>query len=279
MADILRPKKKAKKQDLSTITLGYLHSKGKSMKVKHMKRIRILFDTGCGATLINHSMVERLQQKQEKPCNWNTKAGSFQTSKTCKIKFTLPAFHKHRNISWKAFVDETDTLSSRYDMIIGRDLLEELGINFLFKEHLMEWDNATTPMLDPAVFNTDHIDELEHEILYIHDPTTTEAERIQAILDAKYCKADLEQIVHECKQLNKEEQQKLLALLQKYEVLFDGTVGIWKTDPVDIVLKDPNCTPYHAKAYPVPHSQEQKLREEVDRLCKQGILRKINRSE
>src|SRR6478672_3893359 len=89
-----------------------------------------------------------LSQKQEKPCNWNTKAGSFQTSKTCKIKFTLTAFHKHRNISWKAFVDETDTLSSRYDMIIGRDLLEELGINFLFKEHLMEWDNATTPMLD-----------------------------------------------------------------------------------------------------------------------------------
>ena len=176
-------------------------------------------------------------------------------------------------------MDETDTLSSRYDMIIGRDLLEELGINFLFKEHLMEWDNASTPMLDPAVFNSDNIDELEHEMLYIHDPDTTEAERIQAILDAKYCKADLGQIVQECKQLSKEEQQQLLILLKKYEALFDGTVGTWKTDPVDIVLKDPNCTPYHAKAYPVPHSQEKQLREEVDRLCKQGILRKINRSE
>ena len=128
MAEVFRPKKKAKRQYIPTITLDYLHSKGKSMKVKHMKRIRILFDTGCGATLINHSMVTKLRQKQEKPCNWNTKAGSFQTSKTCKIKFTLPAFHKHRNISWKAFVDETDTLSSRYDMIIGRNLLEELGI-------------------------------------------------------------------------------------------------------------------------------------------------------
>jgi glutamyl/glutaminyl-tRNA synthetase len=176
-------------------------------------------------------------------------------------------------------VDETDTLSSRYDMIIGRDLLEELGINFLFKEHLMEWDNASTPMLDPAVFNTDQIDDLEQEFFYIHDPITTEAERIQAILDAKYCKADLEQIVQECKQLDKEEQQKLLALLQKYEALFDGTVGTWNTEPVDILLKDPNCTPYHAKSYSVPHSQEQKLREEVDRLCKQSILRKINRSE
>ena len=69
MADILRPKKKAKKQDLSTITLGYLHSKGISMKVKHMKRIRILFDTGCGATLINHSMGTKLKQRQVKLCN------------------------------------------------------------------------------------------------------------------------------------------------------------------------------------------------------------------
>ena len=38
MAEILRPKKKAKRQNLSTITLDYLHSKGKSMKTKHMKR-------------------------------------------------------------------------------------------------------------------------------------------------------------------------------------------------------------------------------------------------
>src|SRR5688572_33391424 len=92
-------------------------------------------------------------------------------------------------------------------------------------------------------------------------------------------KADLHQLTKECDQLTKEEQEKLLALLQKYEQLFDGTVGTWKTDPVDLFLKDPTCAPYHAKAYPVPHSQEQKLNDEVDRLCQQGILRKINRSE
>ena len=56
-------------------------------------------------------------------------------------------------------------------------------------------------------------------------------------------------------------------------------MGTWNTEPVDLILKDPNCPPYHAKPYPVPHSQEQKLREEVDRLCEQGILWKINRTE
>src|SRR4029078_520851 len=97
--------------------------------------------------------------------------------------------------------------------------------------------------------------------------------------DAKYCKADLNKLAQECDTLVKADQQKLLNLLQKYELLFDGTVGTWNTDPVDLVLKDPTAAPYHAKAYPVPYSQEQKLKEEVDRLCRQEILREINRSQ
>src|SRR5688500_9718835 len=77
MAEKLRPKKKAKKQHLSTITLGYLHTKRGSVKVNHQKRIKILFDTGCGATLIHHSLIKKLKPKVEKPSNWSTKAGSF----------------------------------------------------------------------------------------------------------------------------------------------------------------------------------------------------------
>ena len=112
----------------------------------------------------------------------------------------------------------------------------------------------------------------------MHDPNTTEAERIQAILDTKYCPADLQTIAQKCNQLNTEEQKKLLALLQNFEHLFDGTVGTWHTEPVDIELK-PDDKPYHAKPYLVPHSQTIKLKEEVARLCELGILRKINRSK
>src|SRR5688572_29558457 len=150
-------------------------------------------------------------------------------------------------------------------MIIGRDLLEKLGMNFLFSTNLMEWDkNASTPMLDPELFDQDNLDELAQELPYMHDPDTTEAERIQEILVAKYCKADLAKLSQECDQLDKADQQKLLTLLQKYEHCFDGTVGTWNTEPVDMILKDPNCTPYHAKPYPVPYFQEEKLKEEVN---------------
>ena len=83
-------------------------------------------------------------------------------------------------------------------MIIGRDLLEELGMNFLFSTNMMEWDNVSTPMLDSELFDQDNLEDLAQELLYMHDPDTTEAERIQEILDAKYCKADLAKLAQEC---------------------------------------------------------------------------------
>ena len=97
MATILRPTKKAK-PTLSTITLGILHSKKISFKKKHQKRVKILFDTGCGATLIHHSLLGKLPLQTDRPSNWSTKAGNFSTTMTCKLNFALPAFHEHRNI-------------------------------------------------------------------------------------------------------------------------------------------------------------------------------------
>ena len=120
---------------------------------------------------------------------------------------------------------------------------------------------------------------MEQEILYSHDPITTEAERIQSILDRKYAPADLEKEVQKCDTIDFNQQEQLLKLLRKYEHLFDGSLGTWKTDPIELELKDPSAKPCHAKPYPVPRSQEKKLKEEVERLCKFGVLRKINRSE
>jgi hypothetical protein len=56
---------------------------------------------------------------------------------------------------------------------------------------------------------------------------------VTQILDAKYQKADLHAIVRDnCKHLSADQQKKLLQLLKKYELLFDGTLGDWKIKPV-----------------------------------------------
>ena len=155
--------------------------------------------------MIHQSFVSRLPCNYDQPSNWNTKVGSFKTTRTCEINIMLPAFHEKHIINWTAYVDETNQLSSRYDMIIGRDLISELGMSFRFNDYLMEWDNATISMQNPKIFDLDSREDIAKEMYMMHDPDTTEAKRIQAILDAKYCKADLEKITRECEHLNEEE--------------------------------------------------------------------------
>ena len=89
---------------------------------------------------------------------------------------------------------------------------------------------------------------------FAHEPISTElaTQRAVKILDANYTKADLQEVVTNCTQLNSiEKNNKLLGLLKKFEPLFDGTLGHWRTKPVSFQLKD-GVTPYHGRAFPIP---------------------------
>ena len=48
-------------------------------------------------------------------------------------------------------------------------------------------------------------------------------------------------------------------VLPKYEFIFNGTLGTWKNEPVDIELKSGAKT-YHSKPYTVPRAHEYALK-------------------
>jgi hypothetical protein len=92
-------------------------------------------------------------------------------------------------------------------------------------------------------------------------------------------KADFQLIVKDnCKHLSANQQKKLLQLLKKYETLFDGTLGDWKTKPVSFQLKE-GALPYHGRAFPVPKIHKDTIIKEVEQLCKLGVLARQPASE
>ncbi len=98
-------------------------------------------------------------------------------------------------------------------------------------------------------------------------------------LDTKYQKPDLQSIVRDnCKHLSTDQQKRLLQLLTKYESLFDGTLGDWKTKPVSFQLKE-GVSPYHSRAFPVPKVHKETIIKEVERLCQLGVFERQPASE
>ena len=104
-------------------------------------------------------------------------------------------------------------------MIIGRDILQGLGIKFDFSDLTIEWDAVTVPMRDA--------NSVQEDAFYVHEPEAiSEATQcIKSILDAKYEKDNLQEVAATATHLSTAEQHKLHSLLNKYEDLFDGSLG------------------------------------------------------
>ena len=115
---------------------------------------------------------------------------------------------------------------------------------------------------------------LRDNTCFAQEPISTRSatKRMVKVLEAKYEKADLSAIIREsCSHLTASDREKLLAVLLKFELLFNGTLGDWKLPPVSFELKE-GITPYHGMPYPIPHKHNAILMKEIKRLCNIGVL-------
>jgi hypothetical protein len=73
------------------------------------------------------------------------------------------------------YVNESENLS-RYDMIIGRDLMTELGIDIKFSTGEVVWDNVSMPLRGISCLNDENINKLENELYFMEDPAMIDTE-------------------------------------------------------------------------------------------------------
>jgi hypothetical protein len=107
--------------------------------------------------------------------------------------------------------------------------MKENGIILDFKDKMITIDEVELPMKNINYLqdsSTLRALRLNHSLAMEPQSTQDATKRVMQILDAKYQKADLQLIVRDnCKHLSTDQQKKLLQLLTKYELLFDGTLG------------------------------------------------------
>ena len=110
--------------------------------------IRCLLDTGTSSTILLKPFVNAAKShKQPKATMWRTLGGTFQTRKKSFFEFKLPEFSVNKMITWVVHVDDqSDPSTAQYNMIIGTDLLEKMGLDISFKDKTMTWDEITIPM-------------------------------------------------------------------------------------------------------------------------------------
>lgn len=266
--------KKSKKEHFTPVLFAILAGNpDDKAELQTKPPIKVLLDSGASGCMVDKRFCSGIPRTTGQTTTWHTAAGTLTTVGTSYLQFKLPELDPTSVVKWHFHV--CDMSKIRYDMILGGDMLRELGIDLKYSSNQITWGHATIPMRDRDVTSDDMFalsDTMES------DATRDAATRLNQILDAKYEKARPQDIANKCTHLTKPQRMRLERFLTKYGHLFDGSLGHWKGDPYKIELQK-DARPYHAKAFPIPKAYELTLRLEIERLVRAGVLRKVNRSE
>ena len=275
-------KKQYSKTVLMTKSVSRSTKKRPALKTK---LIRVLLDTGSSDDLIFTKKGSRpnitIRRKKGGPRSWTTSNGTFTTSKVGLVDLTFLDFSQNKKVHLTPDIVEYQGEAPKFDLILGKKTMHELGIVLDCQNNTVTIDSICLPMRNIDSLLTKHKSKLAiQNYIAAGEPlsTASEQERADRILDAKYEKADLPDIVRQCKHLNLSERDELLTVLRRHETLFDGTLGIWKLKPVSFELRE-GSVPYSTRPYPIPELYFETTPKEIDRLCEIGVLKRQRDSE
>jgi hypothetical protein len=196
--------------------------------------------------------------KRVVPQSWGTSSSTFITNKVGNIEISFVEYLASKKVRLQSDIVEYSPGDQvpMYDLVIGKQTMHDLGVKLDFQEKTITIDEILLPMrnianlqLKPRITRA-----LRENTCFAQEPVSTcsATKRMVKILDAKYEKADLPAIIREnCSHLTASNREKLLSVLLKFELLFDGTLGDWKLPPVSFELKE-GMQPYHGRPYPIP---------------------------
>lgn len=215
------------------------------------------------------------------PRKFQTVAGTMTTQRMVWLDdISLPEFDKSKRIDGGRYALVFDA-PCKYDMIVGRDLLQKIGLTMSFESHTMKW------MDHEVLMKTERFIQTTPHYFYSHPTFLDEAEdpdfdpdffAAQKILDAKYDKVDIDDVISQQTHLNTGQKDGLRSVLSKYDTLFDGSLGHYKGKKVHIDL-DKSVPPKHFKSFPVPKVHLDTFKKELDHLVEIGVLSPAGMSE
>ena len=250
----------------------------------HRVPIRALLDTGTTATLLLKQYVRRgrVSSKKSKIVKWTTLGGHFKTTRESLVDFKFPELNTAKTVTYSCHVDETTkTSTANYDMIIGMDLMTEIGIVVDTSDRTIKWEGNEIPLKLKDVIQDKGNRELIFSMTQDPEILANAEQRYADILDAadnQYYAEDINANVDGIDHLTSEQKDQLKTVLNKHTTLFSGGLGKLNIEPIHLELRD-DVKPYHARPFPVPQSLEKHTKDEIKRLRDLEVFEKNKESE
>jgi hypothetical protein len=147
-----------------------------------------------------------------------------------------------------------DNNNVKYDIILSTNFLSKTGIKTNYSEGNLEWFHCSIPLCSPGGLDSNKFDAME-DMFHIQVEYELFGDDwlecfATEILDSKFDRTDVVEVVKGLTHLNAHQKADLLQVLQESDKMFDGTLGVYPHKKVHIDI-DPNAKPVHSRPYPV----------------------------
>jgi hypothetical protein len=186
--------------------------------------IRALLDTRNTSTIILREFVGkgRCRTNKNKRTKWKTIGGNFTTNYESILNLKFPEISTSKVVTWQARVDDkTSNKEAAYDMIMGMDLMTYIGITVDCEQRCIRCGGTDISLKTRTTLNDKEILHMLYHAANEPDILQEAEKRKNRILDADYCKVEVDPNVQELAQLKKDEKQVLGETLIKFPTFLE----------------------------------------------------------
>lgn len=154
----LDQKEKRKKNSASTPSSEILIAVPNAKNSNKYTTYLGLVASGSSGSFINSEIVHGFSvTKHKRPTKWDTATGVLLTKGTTTIdKCRLPQFNRKRNVSSTFHLFEKRS-NDKYDVILGRDLLQAIGLGIQYSTNRFTWDDISIDMVPRGYWTQERI--------------------------------------------------------------------------------------------------------------------------
>jgi len=137
----------------------------------------------------------------------------------------------------------------------GTDFLSKVGINIKYEKGFMEWYKYMLLLIYPFSLDSKSFNNMK-DAMFVQTEDEVFGDDwldsfVTKMLNAKYDKTDVKDIVKQQTHMSANHQKYFVELLEKFSKLFSDKLDSYPHKQLHVNI-DPDATPVHARAYPVP---------------------------
>lgn len=263
-------------RSIGVMTVGFVQ------RTVNPKPLRCLFDTGSDKTLFNRRALPKGANTKTVPGTQVTGIhGIHQMNQEVLLENVgFPEFSPTQRIPGPIRATVFDNPDASYDIILGMDLMQVLGIDVRCSTKTVTWNDLVVPFRPSNYFDSEATTlafTAEDDPLDVADAARA-GYKSNVILHSKYEAVDPHEVARQQKHLTEVQQQELGTLLAKYDKLFSGKLGCYPNRKLHLEVKE-GARPFSCRPYPVSRHHEQVFKDELQHLCDIGVLTRCGSSE